>query len=168
MFVWSILLVALALVQTGAFAPRAGWVSGTKGVSMRKLAMSSDPAPSEDLTIRQRLSADMKSAMKAKEKTRLGAIRAIQAAIKQKEVDDRVEVDDALALEIMSKLVKQRKESIKSYTDGGRQDLADTEQEECDVIAVYMPRQLSAEEVDGIIAATIVKVGATTVKDMGK
>jgi len=75
---------------------------------------------------------------------------------------------DALALEIMSKLVKQRKESIKSYTDGGRQDLADTEQEECDVIAVYMPRQLSAEEVDGIIAATIVKVGATTVKDMGK
>jgi len=68
----------------------------------------------------------------------------------------------------MSKLVKQRKESIKSYTDGGRQDLADTEQEECDVIAVYMPRQLSAEEVDGIIAATIVKVGATTVKDMGK
>jgi len=121
-----------------------------------------------EVTIKSRLSVDMKAAMKAKEKTRLGAIRSIQAGIKQKEVDDQVEVDDGMAIEVMSKMLKQRKESIKSYTDGNRLDLAAKEQEECDVIAEYMPKPLSEAEIDAIVVAAIAKVGAVTVKDMGK
>ena len=120
------------------------------------------------MNLKTTLSADMKEAMKAKEKLRLGAIRAIQTAIKQKEVDDRVEVTDDMAIEVMAKLVKSRRESVKSYEDAGRQELADSEKAEIDVIQSYMPEQMSEEEVAKAIEGVIAEVGATTVKDMGK
>lgn len=94
--------------------------------------------------------------------------RAIQTAIKQREVDDRIVVDDAEAVNIMSKLVKQRKESIKSYAESGRADLVAAEESELAVIQTYMPQQLSTEEVEKIIDETIARLGATTIKDMGK
>jgi uncharacterized protein YqeY len=110
----------------------------------------------------------MKEAMRSKEKERLAAIRAIQTAIKQKEVDDRVEVSEEGAVGIMTKLVKQRKESIKSYQDGGRQDLADAEKQELDFIQQYMPQQMSVEDLAKEVDMAIKETGATTVKDMGK
>jgi uncharacterized protein len=119
-------------------------------------------------SIKARLAADMKEAMKAKQKERLGAIRAVQTAIKQKEVDERIEVNDDVAISIMSSLIKQRKESIKSYLDGGRQDLVDVEQAEVDVIYAYMPQQLSEAEITSLVVKTISDLKATTVKDMGK
>ena len=118
--------------------------------------------------LKVKLNTDMKEAMKAKDKERLAGIRAISTAIKQKEVDERVVVDDEMAVAIMAKLVKQRKESIKSYLDAGRQDLVDNEQKELDVIIKYMPAQLSSEEVSKMIDAAILEVNATTIKDMGK
>jgi uncharacterized protein len=119
-------------------------------------------------TLKVKLAADMKDAMKNKQKNRLTAIRSIQTAIKQKEVDERIEVDDDAAIAIMSKIVKQRRESIKSYSDAGRQDLADNEQEELDVINAYLPQPFSAEEVDAMINEAITRLAATTIKDMGK
>ncbi len=98
----------------------------------------------------------------------LASRRAIQTAIKQREVDDRIEVDDAEAVNIMSKLVKQRRESIKSYAESGRVDLVASEESELAVIQAYMPKQLSAEEVERAIDETIARLGATTIKDMGK
>lgn len=118
--------------------------------------------------IKARLSTDMKAAMKAKEKIRLGAIRAAQTAIKQKEVDDRVEMTDEIVIEIMAKLIKQRRESVKSYQDAGREDLVAQEEEEIATIQEYLPAQLSAEEIDGIITKAIAETGASNVKDMGK
>lgn len=108
--------------------------------------MSEVPEPAkavEQSALKSKLSADMKDAMKQKQKDRLAGIRAIQTAIKQKEVDERVVVDDETAVNIMAKLVKQRRESIKSYSDTGRQDLVAIEQAELEVISSYMPTQLS-------------------------
>eukprot|EP01031_Cornospumella_fuschlensis_P029041 gene29041-35054_t len=118
--------------------------------------------------LKARLNQDMKTAMVNKEKNKLAAIRAVLTAIKQKEVDDRVEQSDEMIVGIMSKLIKQRKESIKSYQDGNRADLAAAEQEECDFISAYMPVQMSEDEIVKHIDEMIQKVGATTVKDMGK
>ena len=131
-------------------------------------AAKPDVVPSPTSEIKLRLSTDMKEAMKSKQKERLAAIRAIQTAIKQKEVDDRVIVDEDAAILIMSKLVKQRKESIKSYLDGGRSDLADAETVECNFIQSYMPTQLSQEEIAAVITESIRTINATTIKDMGK
>jgi hypothetical protein len=111
---------------------------------------------------------DMKDAMKSKDKVKLSGVRAIQAIIKQKEVDERIVVSDDEAIIIMSKLIKQIKESIKSYGDAGRQDLVDKEQAELDVVQTYMPVQLSAAEVEKIVDDCIIRLGATTIKDMGK
>lgn len=129
---------------------------------------SAKPATTPTSEIKLRLANDMKEAMRSKQKERLAAIRAIQTAIKQKEVDERVIVDEDAAILIMSKLVKQRKESIKSYLDGGRSDLADAETVECNVIQSYMPTQLSQEEVAAVITESIRMINATTIKDMGK
>lgn len=127
------------------------------------------PTPaSTPVGLKALLMTDMKDAMKAKDKVKLSGVRAIQAAIKQKEIDDRIVVDDEQAIIIMSKLIKQIRESIKSYGDAGRQDLVDKEQAELDVVSTYMPVQLSAEEVDKIIDDCIVRLGATSIKDMGK
>ena len=127
---------------------------------------AASPAPAEGL--KAQLQADMKAAMKSKDKEKLAGVRAIQTAIKQREVDDRIVVDDAEAVNIMSKLVKQRRESIKSYEESGRSDLVAAEESELAVIQTYMPKQLSTEEVEKIIDETIARLGATTIKDMGK
>ena len=120
------------------------------------------------MSIKDKLAADMKEAMKTRQKEKLTAIRAILSAIKQKEVDERVDVDDEAAIGIMSKLVKKGKESIKSYTDAGRLDLVDSEQAECDFIASYMPTPLSEDEVNRMIDDAIATLGAKDIKGMGK
>ena len=118
--------------------------------------------------LKLRLAADMKDAMKTKQKEKLATIRSIQAAIKQKEVDERVTLSDEDILLIMTKLVKQRKESIKSYTDNGRLDLAQAEEMELSFFSLYMPEQMKEEDVLKLIEESIAKLGATTIKDMGK
>ena len=134
----------------------------------RHRLFSSLEGSSNDVSFKVRLSADMKEAMKAKNKVQLGAIRAIQTAIKQKEVDDRVELDDTMIINILSKLVKQRRESIKSYLEANRQDLVEIEQAELDTIEKYLPKQLTEEEVEVLIDKCIVAASASTIKDMGK
>lgn len=120
------------------------------------------------MSIKATITEAMKDAMRAKDKDRLGAIRLILADFKRIEVDERIEVDDTRALAILDKMVKQRRDSIKQYQDGGRPELADKEQAEIDVIQSFLPAQLTAEELDQLIAAAIVESGAESMKDMGK
>ncbi|MET0072144.1 MAG: GatB/YqeY domain-containing protein [Candidatus Thiodiazotropha sp.] len=111
---------------------------------------------------------DVKQAMKAKEKERLGTLRLITAAIKQREVDERVELDDTQVLAILEKMIKQRRDSIKQYEDAGRQELADQEKSEIAIIEAYMPAGLSEEEIAALIEGAIAETGASGMKDMGK
>ena len=110
----------------------------------------------------------MKAAMRAKETARLGTIRLLLAAMKQKEVDERVELTDADVLSIIEKMLKQRRESIAQFEKAGRNDLADTEKAEIAVLSAYLPQQLSEAEVAAAIAAAIAEAGAAGAKDMGK
>lgn len=114
------------------------------------------------------LMADIKSAMKAGEKTRLGVLRLISAAIKQREVDERIELADADVLAVLDKMSKQRRESISQYTDAGRADLAEVEQAELDIIAGYLPQPLSDTEISTLISSAISDTGASSIRDMGK
>ncbi len=118
--------------------------------------------------LKARITEDMKSAMRAKDAPRLGAIRLLLAAIQQKEVDDRVTVDDAQVLAIIEKLVKQRRDSIDQFEKAGRDDLVANEQFELSVLQVYQPAQASAEEVAAVIAAALAETGASGPADMGK
>jgi len=120
------------------------------------------------MTLKARLFEDMKAAMRAGEKDRLGVIRLVNAAIKQREVDERIEVDDTQVLSILEKMLKQRRDSVSQFDAAGRGDLSAVENYEIGVIQTYLPAQLSAAEVDEIIAAAIVESGATSAKDMGK
>ena len=119
-------------------------------------------------SLKERITEDMKSAMRAGEKERLGTIRMLQAAIKQREVDERVLLDDAQVLAVVEKMLKQRKESIAQFEQGGRVDLADKERSEIAQLQAYLPEQLSDAEVDALIKAAIASTGAASVKDMGK
>jgi uncharacterized protein YqeY len=110
----------------------------------------------------------MKSAMRAGDKDRLAVVRLILAAIKQREVDERITLDDAQVLAVLEKMAKQRKESIAQFQSGGRADLVAKENAELAVVQSYLPAQLSDAELDAIIAEAIATTGATTVKDMGK
>lgn len=110
----------------------------------------------------------MKDAMRAKDKERLGTIRLMLAEIKKVEVDERIDPDDARINSMLDKMVKQRRESIKQYTDGGRPELADKEQAEIDVIQEYLPAQLGEEEIDALISEAIASTGAASMQDMGK
>ncbi len=121
-----------------------------------------------DCPLKQTIIDAMKSAMRNQEKARLGTIRLIQAALKQKEVDERVELTDQDVLTILDKMVKQRKESIKQYTAADRQELADQEATEIEVIQTFLPAQLSAAEVDTMIAEAMAQTGATSMQDTGK
>jgi len=121
-----------------------------------------------DSELKQRISDDMKSAMRAKEKQRLGVIRLILAAIKQVEVDERIELDDAKVLAVLDKMLKQRRDSIEQYTNAGRTELADIELFEVDIIQAYMPAALSEAELDAMISEIVSAVGASTMQDMGK
>ncbi|NHR06197.1 GatB/YqeY domain-containing protein [Chromobacterium haemolyticum] len=120
------------------------------------------------MSLKQRISDDMKSAMKARESDKLAAIRLLRAAIKQKEVDERVELDDAGVVAVIDKMLKQRRDSISQYEAAQRQDLADKEKFEMDVLMAYMPQQLSAEEVDALVAKAVADSGAAGMQDMGK
>lgn len=120
------------------------------------------------MDLKTRLTDDMKAAMKGGDKDRLGTIRLINAAIKQREVDERIQLDDPQVLAVLEKMLKQRRDSITQFEAAGRTDLADKEKAEVGVIQTYMPAQLGAAEVDAIIAATIAESGATGPKDMGK
>ena len=120
------------------------------------------------MTLKERITEDMKAAMRAKETERLGAIRMLTAAIKQKEVDERVELDDAGVVAIVDKLLKQRKDSIEAFEKAGRQDLADKEKSEAAVLQAYLPARLSAEEVQAEVKAIVAELGAKGPGDMGK
>jgi uncharacterized protein len=120
------------------------------------------------MSLRDKINDDMKAAMKAREADKLGAIRLLTSALKQKEVDERVEITDDIVLAIIEKMLKQRKDSIEQYTAGNRMDLVAVEQFEVGVLQAYMPAQLSEDEVKAILTATIAEVGATSGKDMGK
>ncbi|PID61755.1 MAG: glutamyl-tRNA amidotransferase [Gammaproteobacteria bacterium] len=117
---------------------------------------------------RQKLMDDIKSAMKAGDKPRLAALRLISADIKRREVDERVELDEQQVMEVLDRMMKQRRESIAQYRDAGRDDLLATEEAEAAIIQEYLPEALSDEEIDTIVAAAIADTGATSIKDMGK
>jgi uncharacterized protein YqeY len=110
----------------------------------------------------------MKAAMRAGEKERLGVIRMITAAIKQREVDERITLDDAQVLAVLEKMIKQRKESLAQFQAGNRQDLVDKEGAEITLLTAYLPAQLSEAELDALIAEAIASTGAASIKDMGK
>ena len=119
-------------------------------------------------SLKERITEDMKSAMRARETERLGTIRLLLAAIKQREVDERIELDDAAIAGVIDKLVKQRKDSISQFSSAGRQDLVDKEESELVVLKAYMPAQLSAAEIDAEVTAAVAQVGAAGPQDMGK
>jgi uncharacterized protein YqeY len=119
-------------------------------------------------TLKERITDDMKAAMRAGEKERLGTIRMLQAAIKQREVDERITLDDTQVLAVVEKMLKQRKESIAQFEQGGRTDLADKERSEIAQLQAYLPEQLSDADVDALVKAAIASTGAASVKDMGK
>lgn len=118
--------------------------------------------------IRARLTQDMKDAMKSKQKDRLAVIRMLLAAIKQREVDERIEVDDTILLTILDKQVKQRRESAKVYHEAGRTELAEKEEAEITVIQSYLPKALTEEEINQLIDSVIESSGAQSMQDMGK
>ncbi|WP_374352530.1 GatB/YqeY domain-containing protein [Limnohabitans sp.] len=120
------------------------------------------------MSLKDQITEDMKTAMRAKDMERLGTIRLLQAAMKQKEVDERITLDDAGVVAIVDKLIKQRKDSIAAFEGAGRQDLADKEKAEMAVLQVYLPARLSAEEVAAEVRAIVAELGAKGPGDMGK
>jgi hypothetical protein len=118
--------------------------------------------------LKKRITDDMKSAMKAKDKQALKAVRMILEAIKQKEIDERIELNDAQVMTVIQKMVKQRKDSISQFSDAGRSDLVEIEEAELEIINNYMPEQLSDEEVASFVDKAINDTGANSMKDMGK
>lgn len=120
------------------------------------------------MSLKARISEDMKAAMRAKETARLGAIRLLQAAVKQREVDERIELDDAQVVAVIEKMLKQRRDSISQYEAANRMDLADAEKFEVGVLQAYMPAQLSEAEVEAEVVKAIAASGASSAKDMGK
>ncbi len=118
--------------------------------------------------LKQQLTDAMKAAMKGGDKPRLAVIRLMLAAVKQREVDERIELDDAQVLAVLDKMVKQRRDSIQQYTDAGRTELADQEAAEIEVIQDFMPEGLSEAEIASIIDAAITETGAESMRDMGK
>jgi uncharacterized protein YqeY len=120
------------------------------------------------MTLKERITEDMKTAMRSGEKDRLAVIRLLQAAIKQREVDERITLDDAQVTAVLEKMIKQRKESVVAFEKGGRADLVAKENAEIAVLQPYLPAQLSDAELDALIAEAIASTGAASIKDMGK
>jgi uncharacterized protein len=120
------------------------------------------------MSLKERITEDMKAAMRARDSQRLGAIRMLTAAIKQKEVDERIEVDDAAVIGLVDKLIKQRKDSVEAFQKAGRQDLVDSEAAEITVLQAYLPARLSPDEVAAAVKAIVAEVGAKGPGDMGK
>ncbi len=120
------------------------------------------------MSLKSRITDDMKSAMRNKEAEKLAAIRMLIAAVKQKEIDDRIELDDAQTLAVVEKQIKQRRDSIEQYDKAGRDDLAERERAELEVLSAYLPAQASEQEIAAAIDAAITETGATGMRDMGK
>ncbi|MGL6071865.1 GatB/YqeY domain-containing protein [Craterilacuibacter sp.] len=120
------------------------------------------------MSLKLRINEDMKTAMKARDAARLSAIRLLMAAIKQKEVDERIELDEAAIVAVVDKMLKQRRDSVTQYEAGGRQDLADQEKAEMAVLADYLPQQLSEAEIVALIELAVEASGASGMQDMGK
>ena len=120
------------------------------------------------MSLKLRLTDDMKAAMKGGDKERLAVIRLVNAAIKQREVDERIQLDDAQVLTVLEKMIKQRRDSVSQYESAGREDLAAQERFEIEVIQAYMPQALSDAEIDALIEAAIAETGAASGRDMGK
>jgi uncharacterized protein len=120
------------------------------------------------MTLKERITEDMKSAMRAGQKERLGTIRLALAAVKQREVDERITLDDGQVLAVLEKMIKQRKEAITQFQAGGRADLVAKESAEISVLEAYLPARLSDAELDALISAAIASTGASSAKDMGK
>lgn len=120
------------------------------------------------MSLKQRILDDIKNAMRAGEKDRLAVLRMLSAAIKQREVDERIEMDDTQTLVVVEKMIKQRRESIRQYEEGGRPDLAEKEQAEIAILTNYMPAQLPEADIEKMIDEAIAETGATEMKDMGK
>ena len=119
------------------------------------------------MSLKVRIQEDVKNAMRAHQRERLATLRLVTAAIKQKEVDERIDLDDAQVLAVLDKMVKQRRESLEQYRQAGRDDLADKEQFELDLIQSYLPEQLGDEELADLIRSTIAELGASSIRDMG-
>ena len=120
------------------------------------------------MSLKDRITEDMKAAMRAKDSERLGTIRMITAGIKQREVDERITLDDVQVLSVIEKMIKTRKESIEQFKSGGRDDLVAREHKEIELLQGYLPAQLSDAEVDALIREAIAESGATSIKEMGK
>ena len=120
------------------------------------------------MSLKERITDDMKTAMRAKDSERLGTIRLLQSAMKQKEVDERIELDDAAIVAIVDKMIKQRKDSIAAFELAARQDLVDKEKAELAVLSAYLPERLSAQELTAAVQAIVTELGATGPGDMGK
>ena len=120
------------------------------------------------MNLKERITEDMKTAMRAKDSGRLGTIRLLQSAMKQKEVDERITLDDAAIVAIVDKMIKQRKDSIAAFEQAARQDLVDKEKAELSVLSAYLPERLSAQEVTDAVKAIVAELGASGPGDMGK
>ncbi len=120
------------------------------------------------MSLKERITEDMKASMRSGDKARLAGIRLVLAAIKQREVDERIQLDDTQVLAVLEKMIKQRRESISQFEAGGRADLVAKESAELAVLLAYLPAQLSDTEVEGLIRAAIASTGAASMKDMGK
>jgi hypothetical protein len=120
------------------------------------------------MSLKERITEDMKTAMRSKDAERLGTIRMIQAAIKQREVDERITLDDTQVLAAIEKMIKTRKESVVQFQSGGRADLVEKESKEIALLTAYLPAQLSEAELDALVAEAIQQSGAAGIKDMGK
>ena len=120
------------------------------------------------MSLKERITEDMKAAMRAKDTERLGTIRMITAAIKQREVDERITLDDTQVLAVLEKMIKMRRESVVQFQSGGREDLVARENKEIELLQAYLPAQLSEAELDALVADAIAKSGASSIKDMGK
>jgi uncharacterized protein YqeY len=120
------------------------------------------------MSLKARLTDDMKTALRAGDKPRLGVVRMALAAIKQREIDERVELDDPQVLAVIEKMIKQRRESASQYRKGNREDLAGAEEAEIEVLCAYMPEPLSQDEIESLIDAAVESSGASSIRDMGK
>lgn len=120
------------------------------------------------MSLKAQISEDMKAAMRAKDSARLGTIRLLQAAIKQREVDERIELDDSNVIAVIEKMLKQRRDSIAAYESANRNDLADVEKFEVTVLQTYLPQQLTEDEIKVILEKVVADTGATGIKDMSK
>jgi uncharacterized protein YqeY len=136
------------------------------GTDSPPLTLEAESIPT--MSLKERITEDMKTAMRARDAERLGNIRMIQAAIKQREVDERITLDDSQVLAVIEKMIKMRKESIAQFLSGGREDLAAKENKEIEQLQAYMPTQLSETEIDALVSDAIAKSGAASIKEMGK